>query len=128
MEEPFGFLDNQHLASVSSAIQIQQALTVIDEKKTLTKQDLIEAVAARLGSSKAEAISLMELIFGTLKSALAAGDNVKLSGFGNFTLSDKRARMGRNPQTGERLEISARRIVTFHCSQVLRAEVNTDKI
>lgn len=95
-----------------------------DDKKTLTKQDLIEATAAQLGSGNAAAAILVDQLFDTIKSALAFGDKVKLSGFGKFTAHGKRARMGRNPKTGERMEISARRVVTFHCSQVLRAEVN----
>lgn len=94
---------------------------------TLTKQDLIEAATERLGITKIEAANLIEQIFDSLKSALASGDTVKLSGFGIFFRRDKNARKGRNPQTSEPIEISARRVIAFHCSQVLKAEVNAAK-
>ena len=97
---------------------------MIDEKKTLTKQDMIEAVIERLGITKAEAGTLIEHIFDTLKAAMQTEDKVKISGFGYFIMREKKARVGRNPQTGATLEISARRVVTFHASEVLRAQVN----
>lgn len=91
---------------------------------TVTKADIIEAIYEKIGYSKKEASDLVELIFETLKETLAKGDKIKISGFGNFVVRDKRARVGRNPQTGESIEISARRVLTFKPSQVLRAEVN----
>ena len=72
----------------------------------------------------AEAADLVELVFDTLKGTLAQGQKIKISGFGNFVVREKRARVGRNPQTGESIEITARRVLTFRPSQVLRAEVN----
>ena len=66
----------------------------------------------------------MELVFELIKATLESGENVKLSRFGNFVLKDKKSRMGRNPKTGEDMEISARRVVTFRPSDVLKARVN----
>jgi integration host factor subunit alpha len=91
----------------------------------LTKADLVEALYTKIGFSKKEAADLVEMVFETLKSTLASGSKVKISGFGNFVVRQKRARMGRNPQTGESIEISARKVLTFRPSQVLRAEVNS---
>lgn len=63
-------------------------------------------------------------MFDSLKNTLSQGQKIKISGFGNFVVREKRSRIGRNPQTGETIEISARRVLTFRPSQVLRAEVN----
>ena len=93
-------------------------------KATLTKQDLVEAVCQKSGVMKSEAANLVDLIFDTLKVAMKTEDKIKISGFGNFTIRNKKARMGRNPQTGEKIEITPRRVVTFSCSSVLRSEVN----
>ncbi len=90
----------------------------------LTKADLVDAIHERVGFSKKEAVDLVELIFDTMKDSLEKGDKIKISGFGNFLVREKRARTGRNPQTGETIEISARKVLTFKPSQVLRAEVN----
>ena len=90
----------------------------------LTKADIVDSLHEREGVSKKEASELVELVFETMKQTLAQGEKIKISGFGNFVIRDKRARMGRNPQTGQSIEISARRVLTFRPSQVLRAEVN----
>lgn len=90
----------------------------------MTKADIVEALYEKVGFSKKEAADLVELVFDTLKSTLAQGQKIKISGFGNFVVREKRSRVGRNPQTGESIEISARRVLTFRPSQVLRAEVN----
>ncbi len=90
----------------------------------MTKADIVEAMYEKVGFSKKEAGDLVELIFDTLKGTLAQGQKIKISGFGNFIVREKRARVGRNPQTGDSIEISARRVLTFRPSQVLRAEVN----
>jgi integration host factor subunit alpha len=63
-------------------------------------------------------------VFDQIKATLSQGQKIKISGFGNFVVREKRSRIGRNPQTGESIEISARRVLTFRPSQVLRAEVN----
>ena len=91
----------------------------------MTKADIVEALYEKVGFSKKEAADLVELVFDTLKGTLAQGQKIKISGFGNFVVREKRSRVGRNPQTGESIEISARRVLTFRPSQVLRAEVNT---
>jgi len=90
----------------------------------MTKADIVEALYQKVGFSKKEASDLVELVFESLKSSLAQGTKIKISGFGNFVVREKRPRVGRNPQTGESIEISARRVLTFRPSQVLRAEVN----
>ena len=86
----------------------------------MTKADLVNAVFQRVGFSKKESANIVEYVFDTIKGTLEAGENIKISGFGNFVVRDKRARIGRNPQTGEEIEISARRVLTFKPSQVLR--------
>lgn len=91
----------------------------------LTKADLVEAIYEKIGFSKKEAADMVELIFDTIKNTLQEGSKIKISGFGNFVVRQKRSRIGRNPQTGESIEISARRVLTFRPSQVLRAEVNS---
>jgi integration host factor subunit alpha len=90
----------------------------------LTKADLVDAIHERIGFSKKEAVDMVELIFDTMKDALEKGDKIKISGFGNFLVREKRPRAGRNPQTGDTIQISARRVLTFKPSQVLRTEVN----
>ena len=91
----------------------------------MTKADIIEAIYQKIGYSKKDAADLVELIFNTIKDTLAKGEKIKISGFGNFVVRDKKARTGRNPQTGDAIKISARRVLTFKPSQVLRADVNT---
>lgn len=90
----------------------------------MTKADIVEALYEKVGFSKKEAADLVELVFDTLKSTLGQGQKIKISGFGNFVVREKRSRVGRNPQTGQSIEISARRVLTFRPSQVLRSEVN----
>lgn len=90
----------------------------------MTKADIVDSLYEKVGFSKKEAADLVELVFDTIKGTLAQGQKIKISGFGNFVVREKRSRIGRNPQTGESIEISARRVLTFRPSQVLRAEVN----
>ena len=90
---------------------------------TLTKADLAELLFDSVGLNKREAKDMVEAFFEEISTALIAGDEVKLSGFGNFKLRDKPQRPGRNPKTGEAIPISARRVVTFHASQKLKADV-----
>ena len=90
----------------------------------MTKADIVDALYEKMGFSKKQAADLVELVFDTLKGTLSEGQKIKISGFGNFVVREKRSRVGRNPQTGESIEISARRVLTFRPSQVLRAEVN----
>lgn len=94
------------------------------DKSTITKADIIEKVYQRIGFSKKEASELVEMVFDQLKKTLCTGDKVKISGFGNFLVRDKKSRIGRNPQTGDQITISARRVLTFRPSQVLKAILN----
>ena len=91
--------------------------------KTMTKAELAEALFDRLGLNKREAKDMVECFFEEVRKALETGEGVKLSGFGNFQLRDKPQRPGRNPKTGEEIPITARRVVTFHASQKLKAMV-----
>ncbi len=91
---------------------------------TLTKADLADLLFEKVGLNKREAKDMVERFFEEVRSALEAGDGVKLSGFGNFQLRDKPQRPGRNPKTGEEIPITARRVVTFHASQKLKAIVD----
>jgi integration host factor subunit alpha len=90
---------------------------------SLTKADIVERVYKEAGFSKKEASDLVDLVFKVIKDTLARGEKVKISGFGNFSIRDKSTRIGRNPQTGEAMEISARRVLTFKPSQVLKEDV-----
>lgn len=89
----------------------------------LTKADMAERLFEELGLNKREAKELVEAFFEEVRNALEKGEQVKLSGFGNFTLRDKNQRPGRNPKTGEEIPISARRVVTFRPGQKLKARV-----
>ncbi|GMV67621.1 MAG: hypothetical protein AMXMBFR76_00600 [Pseudomonadota bacterium] len=90
----------------------------------LTKAVMAERLFGDLGLNKREAKDLVDLFFETIRQALEQGEQVKLSGFGNFELRDKGERPGRNPKTGEEIPISARRVVTFRPGQNLRARVH----
>ena len=92
---------------------------------SLTKADIVERVYKEAGFSKKEAADLVDLVFKVIKDTLARGEKVKISGFGNFSIRDKATRVGRNPQTGDAMEISARRVLTFKPSQVLKEDVTT---
>lgn len=94
------------------------------ELPTLTKAELAELLFEQVGLNKREAKDMVETFFGEIRDALERGESVKLSGFGNFQLRDKPQRPGRNPKTGEEIPISARRVVTFHASQKLKAMVD----
>ena len=96
-------------------------------KSTVTKADIVEKVYQKIGFSKKEASELVELVFGTLKDVLQNGEKVKISGFGNFVVREKNERVGRNPQTGEQIKISARSVLTFRPSQVLKAMLNGEE-
>ncbi len=86
---------------------------------------MAESLFNELGLNKREARELVDSFFEDLRTALASGEQVKLSGFGNFDLRDKNQRPGRNPKTGEEIPISARRVVTFRPGQKLKARVET---
>ena len=89
----------------------------------LTKADMAEKLFEELGLNKREAKEMVEMFFEEIRLALEKGEQVKLSGFGNFDLRKKKERPGRNPKTGEEIPISARRVVTFRPGQKLKARV-----
>ncbi|MGD0623991.1 MAG: integration host factor subunit alpha [Thermodesulfobacteriota bacterium] len=91
----------------------------------MTKADIVETIYEKIGFSRKESAEIVDLVFDLLKETLESGDKVKISGFGNFVVRGKRSRKGRNPQTGEEIQISARRVLTFKPSQVLRKALNT---
>ena len=95
------------------------------ELPTLTKAELAEMLFEQVGLNKREAKDMVETFFDEIRDALERGESVKLSGFGNFQLRDKPQRPGRNPKTGQEIPISARRVVTFHASQKLKAMVDS---
>jgi len=96
------------------------------ETPTLTKAELSELLFERLGLNKREAKDMVDAFFEIVNDALIKGEEVKLSGFGNFIIRRKAARPGRNPRTGEVIPIKARNVVTFHPSQKLKALVQGD--
>ena len=92
-------------------------------RKALTKADIAEKLFEDLGLNKREAKEIVEAFFEEIRTALESSEQVKLSGFGNFDLRDKRQRPGRNPKTGEEIPISDRRVVTFRPGQKLKQKV-----
>jgi integration host factor subunit alpha len=89
----------------------------------LTKAELADLLFTRVGLNKREAKEMVDAFFTVMRDALESGENVKLAGFGNFQLRDKRARPGRNPKTGETVLIASRRVVTFYASRNLKARL-----
>jgi integration host factor subunit alpha len=90
----------------------------------MTKVDLIEKVYLKTGYSKKEAGDVVEKVFELMKSTLENGEKIKIAGFGNFVVQSKATRRGRNPQTGDAIEISSRNILTFKPSQLLKSAIN----
>ena len=90
----------------------------------MTKADIVETIYERVGFSKKESAELVETIFDVIKEALVKGEKVKFSGFGNFVVREKNARKGRNPQTGEEIQLAARRVLTFKPSRVRKNALN----
>jgi integration host factor subunit alpha len=96
------------------------------ETPTLTKAELAELLFDRLGLNKRESKDMVEAFFEIVHGSLVQGQDVKLSGFGNFNVRRKAPRPGRNPRTGESIPIKARQVVTFHPSLKLKAMVQGD--
>src|SRR6266404_942756 len=91
----------------------------------MTKAEIVQALYTRLGGfSKKESADLVDLVFETMKETLGRGEKIKISGFGNFVLRDKRQRQGRNPQTGDPIVITERRVLNFKASQILKHALN----
>jgi integration host factor subunit alpha len=93
----------------------------------MTKADLIEKICMATEFTKKESAEIVESIFDLLKSTLEGGEKIKIAGFGNFEVKEKSTRRGRNPQTGEAIEIAARRILMFKPSQVLKGAITRNK-
>jgi integration host factor subunit alpha len=90
----------------------------------MTKADIVERIYEKVGFSKKEATDIVESIFEIIKKRLEDGEKVKISGFGNFVINTKRPRKGRNPQTGEEIVITGRRVLSFKPSPVLKKSIN----
>lgn len=90
----------------------------------MKKADIANELYEKIGISKKEALDIVELVLSTMKESLKNGETVKIAGFGNFVIRDKRERKGRNPKTGEEIGISPRRVVTFRPSHIFKQYVN----
>ena len=90
----------------------------------MTKADITERIHSELGFSKKESIELLESVLSLMKSTLESGEKIKISGFGNFEVKQKKDRKGRNPQTGEAMTIVARKITSFKPSAILKDKIN----
>ena len=91
--------------------------------ETLTRADLAEALHRQVGLSRIDSAKIIEQILGHMSDALAAGENVKISGFGTFVLREKGELIGRNPKTGVEVPIAPRRVLTFRASQMMRERI-----
>jgi len=89
----------------------------------LTKKDIIGNISEKIGLTKKEATTVIEDIFEIMRDDLAKGNSVKISGFGKWVVLDKKARIGRNPQTGEKITLAARKVTTFRPSEILKKEL-----
>ena len=90
----------------------------------MTKIEIVTNVYEKLGFSKRECAEIVDKFFEVIKETLANGENVKISGFGNFIVKQKKARRGRNPQTGDEIEIAKRKVLNYRLSQVLKDAIN----
>jgi len=90
----------------------------------MTKADIVEKIYEKIGFSKKESAELVDKVFDIIKETLEDGEKIKIAGFGNFVVKEKADRRGRNPQTGEEITITARKILTFKPSQVLKTTLN----
>lgn len=93
---------------------------------TLTKADIADSMSNQVGYTKRESLKIVDSLFEYIKQCLESGEDVLISGFGKFSVRDKRERKGRNPQTGEPILLSPRKVVTFKYSGKLRDMINGD--
>jgi len=93
----------------------------------MTKADIVSEVYEKVGLSKKEATDIVETVLDTIKDTLKTGETVKIAGFGNFVIRDKGSRKGRNPKTGENIEITPRKVVTFKPSMIFKDFVDKGK-
>ena len=91
---------------------------------TLTKDQMVKSIKNQIGFSNARSSEIVETLLEIIKSTLASGEDVLVSGFGKFSVNEKKARRGRNPATGEDMMLEARKVVTFKCSGKLKDRVN----
>lgn len=91
----------------------------------MTKIEIVASLYEKLGFSKRECAHIVDSFFQAIKDTLAKDENVKVSGFGNFIVKTKRARRGRNPQTGSEIQIAQRKVLNFRLSQVFKDEINS---
>ena len=91
---------------------------------TLTRSSITEMLATENGWTQKQSSEYIDLLIEIMKSSLASGENLLISGFGKFTVKEKRERKGRNPATGDDLTLRSRRVVTFKCSHKLRGRIN----
>ena len=92
---------------------------------TLTKAQIVESVQNQSGFHNARSLEIVETLLEIIKSTLASGEDVMISGFGKFCVNEKKKRKGRNPATGEDMMLEARKVVTFKCSGKLREKINS---
>ena len=92
----------------------------------MTKAELVDIICGKTGFTRGESVEFLEQVFAIMKETLGKGEKIKISGLGNFVVREKRPRKGRNPKTGEEITISARRVLTFKPSLVLRKAVRKD--
>ncbi len=99
-------------------------IPALSEGKTITRADLSEAVYQRLGLSRTESASLVEMVLQEISQAIERGETVKLSSFGSFVVRSKGERIGRNPKTGVEVPITPRRVMVFKPSNILKSRIN----
>lgn len=117
-------IDKSNSVAVTSSSSDKMEKDIL-ESLALTKADLAHLLYIQVGLNKREAKEIIDEFFEAIGVALEHGQEVKLSGFGSFSLREKRQRPGRNPKTGEEVPVSARRVVVFHASHKLKEQVNT---
>jgi integration host factor subunit alpha len=98
------------------------------ETPALTKAQLAELLFEQIGLNKRESKDMVDAFFDLVSNSLVEGDDVKITGFGNFQIRTKSPRPGRNPRTGEAIPIAARRVVTFHASQKLKEQIQAGTV
>jgi integration host factor subunit alpha len=90
----------------------------------MTKSDIAENIHSKIGVSKRESVDMLELVLSVMKETLETGEKIKVAGFGNFEVKQKKDRIGRNPETGESMTIEARKVLSFKPSAVLKERIN----
>jgi integration host factor subunit alpha len=116
--------NRQRLRGLASATEASEDRIAV---RAMTKAEIVDKVCEQVGGfSKKEAADLVDQVFDTMKVVLESGEKIKISGFGNFVVREKKPRPGRNPQTGQEITIDARRVLTFKPSNVLKDALNSE--